>query len=219
MARGDRLFELMQLLRKGGTHRAQDLAQALGVSVRTIWRDVDRLRANGVPVAGTRGAGYRITDAVILPPLNLAQDELDALNLGMAIVLEANDPDLKAAATRLAAKIDAVLPERVVADADLWKFAASPWQNAARGFSHLATVRAAIRARQKLRVTGRDPGKNRARIVRPLQLACLGRIWTLTAWCETGARFAEFRLDLIETAEALPELFTDEPGKRLADLP
>jgi len=218
MRRTDRLFDIIQILRDGKLHRAQDIADRLEVSVRTIYRDMDTLVASGVPVEGERGVGYMITEAITLPPLSLTVAELEALNLGMAIVGEAADPDLKAAAESLAEKIDAVLPTQVVAEADAWKFAVYPFADAARGFSHMATLRAAIRARQKLRLvyTSKD-GAATTRVVRPLHMEYWGRIWTLTAWCELRAAHRVFRVDLIETSEALPELFVDEPGKTLAD--
>ena len=218
MRRSDRLFELMQILRDGSMHRAQDMAAALGVSVRTIWRDMDTLRDSGVPVEGERGVGYKITAPVTLPPLNLTMAELEALNLGMAIVAEAVDPDLRAAATSLAAKVDAVSPQRAATDADAWKFAIYPFQDMARGFAHMSTLRAAIKARQKLRLVYHSKeGRITTRIIRPLHMEFWGRIWTLTAWCELRAAFRVFRVDLIQTAEALPELFTDEPGKTFKD--
>ena len=218
MRRSDRLFDIIQILRDGKLHRAQDIAARLEVSVRTIYRDMDTLVASGVPVSGERGVGYMVTEAITLPPLTLTSAELEALNLGMAIVAEAADADLKAAAEALAAKIDAVLPERTVAEAEAWKFAVYPFADAARGFSHMPTLRAAIKARQKLRLTYHSKGDRvTSRVIRPLHMEYWGRVWTLTAWCELRAGFRVFRVDLIQSAEALPELFVDEPGKRIED--
>ena len=144
MRRTDRLFDIIQILRDGNLHRAQDIAEALEVSVRTIYRDMDTLTASGIPVQGERGVGYMVTSQITLPPLNLTTEELEALNLGMAIVAEAADPGLKAAATSLAAKVDAVLPIQTIAEADAWKFAVYPFADAARGFAHMPALRAAI---------------------------------------------------------------------------
>ena len=218
MRRTDRLFDIIGILRDGKLHRAQDIAARLEVSIRTIYRDMDTLVASGVPVQGERGVGYMITEAITLPPLTLAVAQLEALNLGMAIVAEAADPDLKAAALSLADKVDAVLPTQTIAEADAWKFAVYPFADAARGFAHMPTLRAAIRARQKLRLvyTSKD-GAVTTRVVRPLHMEYWGRVWTMTAWCEWRAAFRVFRVDLITSAEALPELFVDEPGKTLAD--
>lgn len=220
MRRTDRLFEIIQILRDGQLHRAQDIAERLEVSVRTVYRDMDTLVASGVPVEGARGVGYMVREQITLPPLNLTSQELEALNLGMAIVAEAADPDLKRAALSLADKIDAVLPTQTIAEADAWKFAVYPFADAARGFSHMSTLRAAIKARQKLALRYRRiDGTLTKRTIRPLHMEYWGRVWTLTAWCETRQAFRVFRVDLIEDASALPELFVDEPGKTLADFP
>ncbi|MGC3936645.1 helix-turn-helix transcriptional regulator [Roseobacter sp. EG26] len=218
MRRTDRLFDIIQILRDGKLHRAQDIAEKLEVSTRTIYRDMDTLTASGIPVEGERGVGYMITQAITLPPLTLTVEELEALNLGMAIVGEAADPDLKAAALSLADKVDAVLPTQTVSEADAWKFAVYPFADAARGFTHMPVLRAAIRAKQKLRIvyTSKD-NQITTRTIRPLHMEYWGRIWTLTSWCEMRGAFRVFRVDLIQTAEALPELFVDEPGKTIAD--
>tara|TARA_R110000787_G_scaffold137943_13_gene251566 strand:+ start:87 stop:752 length:666 start_codon:yes stop_codon:yes gene_type:complete len=218
MARSDRLFDLLTVLRDGKLHTAQALAQRMGVSVRTLYRDMDSLAASGVPVAGTRGTGYRLTHTITLPPLALTEAELEALELGLAIAAEVADPQMRAAANTLADKLDAVLPQSAVPQADAWKFAASAFADAARGLSQIPTLRAAIKARQKLRITytGRD-GAVTSRVIRPLHLEYWSRIWTLTAWCELRSAHRVFRLDLVNSAEALPELFNDEPGKTLAD--
>ena len=218
MRRTDRLFDLIQILRDGKLHTAQEMAEACEVSVRTIYRDMDTLVASGVPVQGERGVGYMITEAISLPPLTLTTEELEALNLGMAIVAEAADDTLKSAAQSLASKVDAVLPERTIAEADKWKFAVYPFADAMRGFARMPTLRAAIRARQKLRLTYQSKeNRTTTRIVRPLHMEYWGRVWTLTTWCELRDAFRVFRVDLIKEAEALPEMFVDEPGKRLAD--
>ena len=218
MRRTDRLFDIIQILRDGKLHRAQDIADRLEVSVRTIYRDMDTLVASGVPVEGERGVSYMVRDQITLPPLNLTPEELEALNLGMAIVAEAADPDLKAAALSLADKVDAVLPAQTIAEADTWKFAVYPFADAARGFAHMSTLRAAIKARQKLHLQYRRiDGTLSERKVRPLQMEYWGRVWTLTAWCEKRNDFRVFRVDLIVETTALPELFVDEPGKRLSD--
>jgi predicted DNA-binding transcriptional regulator YafY len=219
MARTDRLFDLMRLLRDGRLYRAQDLADRLGVSLRTIYRDMDTLIASGVPIAGERGLGYMATSAITLPPLNLSMTELEALHLGMAIVGEAADEELQAAAKSLSAKIDAVLPEDRKTPPAGFGFAVYPFADAAKGFRHMPQIRAAIRARQKLRLAYRnDAGVLTERVIRPLQLDYWGRVWTAAAWCELRRDFRTFRVDRIEELTVLPQLFIDEPGKSLADL-
>ena len=217
MRRSDRLFDLISRLRDGQIHRAEDLARLHNVSVRTIYRDIEVLKTSGLPVEGTPGTGYRARPTITLPALSLRPEEMEALQLGLAIVSETTDPDLKSAANALADKIDAGLTEEVPGQTPL---AIYPFSDAVRGFSHMPTIRAAIRGRQKLQLTCRDPmGGTEEDIIRPLRLAHWGRIWLLTAWSEQMSDFRDFRLDLIETSQTLPELFVDEPGKSLADAP
>lgn len=218
MRRTDRLFDLVQILRDGRLHRAQDMADALEVSVRTIYRDMDTLMSSGLPIEGERGLGYMITAEITLPPLNLTMTELEALHLGMAVVGEAADAELQAAARSLSSKIDAVLPEDRRAPPTGWGFAVYPFADAARGFQHMPPIRAAIRARQKLDITYRSLDATvTARTVRPLELEYWGRVWTATCWCELREDFRVFRVDRIEELRVLPALFVDEDGKRLAD--
>ena len=212
------MFQIVRILREGGLHRAEDIAARTGVSVRTIYRDMEALERPVVPVSGARGVGYRVADTTSLPPLTFTPDELEALNLGMAVVAEAADTALREAAVRLTKKLDAALPERSIAEAEQWKHAVHPFADAARAFLHLPTLRAAIRARQKLRLTYQSKEHRiKTQVVRPLEVEYWGRIWTLTGWCELRKGFREFRVDLIASAEALPEMFIDEPGKRLVD--
>jgi predicted DNA-binding transcriptional regulator YafY len=209
MNRSDRLFRLLETLGDHRLHRAEDLATAQAVSLRTLYRDIGRLQSSGVPVAGTRGAGYQLGQATLLPPLTLTDPEVEALQIALAIVLETTDPDLKSAATSLAAKIDAGLPLAGSDPAADWKQIEHPFANAARGMGHLPILRAAIRARQKLKITynGAD-AILRSLILHPASLQHQARSWILQGWDQTNATNTTLRLDLIENAEALPELFT-----------
>ncbi|WP_370401752.1 helix-turn-helix transcriptional regulator [Sulfitobacter sp. JB4-11] len=215
--RADRLYDLLRLLRGGGVQRAGDLAARLGVSTRTIYRDVERLAASGVPVTGTRGTGYVLAQDITLPPLTLTAAEIEALNLSLAVLAEAADDDLRTAATSLSAKLDAALPTEALSDADAWKTTFSPFADASRTLSHLPLLRSAIKVRQKvvLTYTGAD-GTVTRRVIRPLRTAYVARSWTLTAWCELREGLREFRLDLIESADALPELFVEDPDTLLS---
>lgn len=212
--RKDRLLGLVTLLGDGGVHRAEDLAHRFGVSVRTIYRDLDRLSAAGVPVTGTRGQGYRARSDVTLPPLDLGLDELEALHLGLAIVGEAGEGDLRQAAARLWARIDALLPDEAGSPAALWGDVLALPGSAARVLRHLPAIRAAVRARQKLALTLESGESLR---LRPLELSYWGRIWTLTGWSEGEADFRILDPSAIRALQVLPELFVDEAGRTLAD--
>ncbi len=213
MRRADRLMSLIQILRDGTLHNASDLAKATGVSLRTIYRDMDTLAASGVPIEGERGVGYRVIAAITLPPLNLTMTEMEALHIGLQAVGQNADDELSAAARTLSAKIDAVMPEDRARAPTGYGFAVYPFADAARGFQHLPMIRQALRTRQKLRMTMPDGD----RTVRPLQLDYWGRLWTCLVWCEKTRDFAELRIDQISQISILPSLFVDEKGKTLAD--
>lgn len=187
--------------------------------MRTIYRDMDRLALSGVPVAGKRGLGYAMTAPVTLPPLNLTLTELEALHVGLGVVAEVADDELRRAAKALAAKVDAVLPEDRSAPPSGWGIATHPFQEAAGGFRHMPQIRKAIRSRQKLQITYADTHGNRSnRVIRPLKLDYWGRVWTTSCWCELDQAFREFRIDRIRDLKVMAELFVEEQGKSLADL-
>lgn len=212
MRRADRLMSLVQILRDGALHRASDLAAAVDVSLRTIYRDMETLAASGVPIEGERGVGYHVTAAITLPPLNLTMTELEALHLGLMAVAGGNDDELAGAAKTLNQKLDAVMPEDRSRSPAPYSFAVYPFADAAKGFQHLPQIRQAIRARQKLMLT--IGGHNRT--VRPLQLDYWGRLWTCVVWCETTKAFDDLRVDQITDMRILPSLFVDEAGKSLS---
>lgn len=212
MTRNARLTDLIDLLRDGQTHVATDLAVRFGVTERTIYRDMARLQDAGVPVQGTPGRGYRQTAEITLPPLALSRAELEALHLGLSIVGEAGDSDLRAAADTLSAQIDAALSEDGRSAGVRWGFTPTPTGTSARQLSFLPTLRAALRGRQKIAITA--AGKPHR--LRPLALDYWGRIWTCGGWCDTCDAFHDIPLDQITAVEVLSALFVEEPGKDIA---
>ncbi|MBZ4023930.1 DNA-binding protein [Rhodobacter sp. TJ_12] len=118
MTRNERLEQIMMLLRDGQLVRAQDMAAQLGVSDRTIWRDMKTLVDYGVPVEGERGVGYVLRRAVALPPLVLSADELAALHHVLRLAEAHAETRIGAGARSLAAKIRAVMPPDPAEDAD-----------------------------------------------------------------------------------------------------
>lgn len=214
MKRTQRLYALIEKLKDGKLHRAEDLARELGVSVRTVYRDMDALAASGVPVEGERGHGYSARAAITLPPLNLTEAELEALHLGLVAVGQSADAEMQNAARSLSSKIDAVLPEDLHGAPKSFGFAVYPFADAAEAFRHLAALRSAIRSKQRLRITFED-GQDQD--VRPLRMDYWGRVWTLLCWSETHSVFKTLRVDQMDQVTILPGLFVDEPGKTLSD--
>jgi predicted DNA-binding transcriptional regulator YafY len=115
MKRDQRLYDLIQILRDGKLHTAAELAGRLGVSVRTIWRDMAMAAATGLPVTGERGLGYILRSPLLLPPTMLTPDEIDALAAGLRHV-EATDPARARASRSLLAKVATLLPQAGLAE-------------------------------------------------------------------------------------------------------
>lgn len=218
MRRADRLFQIIQLLRsRRRAATAAWLAERLGVSLRSVYRDVRDLVASGTPIEGEAGVGYTLRD-YDLPPLMFDTGEIEALALGARVAAAFGDDALAQAAASALAKVDLVLPPRLkprLSGAAL--FAPRTWAGRATSET-LLNVRAALAERRKLRLEYvRADGAATERTVRPLGAFFWGRAWTLTAWCELRQDFRSFRLDRILTIEPQPERFEEEPGKTLRD--
>lgn len=218
MRRADRLFEIIQILRRRNLTRARDLAEKLEVSERTIYRDVQDLMASGVPIDGEAGVGYVLRKGFDLPPLMFDEQEIEALVLGARIVQSWADPKLAEAATNVIAKVEAVVPPRlrkVMADTALL----APANHASEPISvDPSALRDAVRNAHKVHFAYRDEDDNASqRTVRPLALAFYGRVWLLVSWCEMRNDFRSFRLDRMQTLDVLPDTFTPEPGKTIDD--
>ena len=217
MRRADRLFQLIEILRRKRVTTAKQLAQTLEVSERTIYRDIRDLISSGVPIEGEAGVGY-VLEAFDLPPLMFDQDEIEALAFGMRMVQTWGDSELAHAAERALGKVQAVLPEErqhLVEATPL--FAPAHFGEGLVRFD-IAGLRHAIRERRYVRVSYVDyHGAATERRLRPLAMVFLGQVWLLTAWCELRDDFRAFRPDRIKRLEVLEERFPDEPGKRLQD--
>jgi len=110
MKRDSRLFDIVQSLRDGRLHTADELAKALGVSTRTIWRDMAMMAATGLPIEGERGLGYILRSPLMLPPMMLTPDELEALVEGLRHVGLDGNPNARAARSLLI-KVATLLPQ------------------------------------------------------------------------------------------------------------
>ena len=86
MRRAERLFRLVNEMRSRDVCTAQDLAQALEVSLSTIYRDVAHLRGSGLPIEGEAGVGYIQRPGFDLPAMTFTHDQIDALAVGLAFV-------------------------------------------------------------------------------------------------------------------------------------
>jgi len=204
MRRADRLFQTVQLIRGRRLCTAAWLAQRLQVSLRTVYRDVADLAAQGVPIDGEAGVGYRMAQALVAA-VRLAQPRLDA--------------SLAAQAEAALGKVLAVLPPATRVAAEALALYAPDLGTDAATRERLLQLREAIASRRLLHIRYLDlKDVPSSRTLRPLGCFNWGQVWTLAAWCETRADFRSFRLDRISALQVLDTPFRDEPGRTLADL-
>ncbi|MEX6508825.1 helix-turn-helix transcriptional regulator [Jiella sp. M17.18] len=198
MSRAARLLDLIEVLRRHRRPvRGADLANELGISLRTLYRDIATLQADGVPIEGEAGLGYVLRPGHTLPPLMFDGDEVDALVLGLRFVGRRLPELLGAKAESALAKIEAVLPAgRSAAEVQLL---AGPRTGAEP--LCLKPIREAIRGEQSLDIRYRDrEGQETARRVWPLAVGFFDAAEMLAAWCEMRGDFRHFRLDRIAAA-------------------
>lgn len=200
MRRADRLFQLVQILRTRRFATGQQLADALQVSKRTVYRDIQDLQASEVPIRGEAGVGYTLERGYELPPLRFTTAELEALVLGARMVQSFADQELSEGARSALVKIEAVLPEQlrsVLIDTPL--YALDFRTGEMTGGSVFGELRRAIAAKRTVTFAYRDrEGQQTARTVRPLGLYFWGRSWSLAAWCEMRSDYRNFRPDRMD---------------------
>jgi predicted DNA-binding transcriptional regulator YafY len=218
MRRADRLFEIIQVLRRKKLTRAADLAARLGVSERTVYRDISDMIARGVPIEGEAGVGYIMRPGFDLPPLMFNENEIEALLLGARIIQSWADPELAEAAASAIDKVGAVSPEPLRKQLDLIALWA-PAEHAREAIAiDQAALRRAIRHHQRIRFVYRDLNeRSTARVVRPLIMAFYGPVWLLAAWCEMRKGFRVFRIDRMAEMIVLDGTFEREPGRTAED--
>ena len=218
MRRTDRLFELIQIFRDGRLKLGRDLAEQLGVSLRTLYRDIDTLVASGVPITGERGVGYLMQGPVFLPPLNITQGELEVLELGLALVQASFGQVISADAQTLGDKVRAVLPRPEMLDPHRGSIGVYHTKFSDAERETLEVVRRGILSRTKLRFDYLSLRQERsARHVRPLEVQVWESVLTLTVWCEDRHDFRAFRLDRMENVQLTEDGFRLESGKTFTD--
>jgi predicted DNA-binding transcriptional regulator YafY len=220
MRRADRLFQIVNVVRRRRTATtATHLAERLGVSERTVYRDIRDLMLAGTPIDGEAGVGYRIRPGYDLPPLMFDRDEIQALVLGARIVRQFGDPALARASDAILGKVAAIVPKDLAPLVAETRLFVPSTIGAGKSAEALALAREAVIARRKLALSyANADGVATERTVRPLGIFFWGRTWTLAAWCELRQGFRNFRLDRVAASAMLDDTFEDEAGKTLRDL-
>ena len=190
----------MQLLRR---HRypvsGAALASSLGVSLRTLYRDIAELQTQGAHIEGAPGLGYVLKPGFMLPPLMFSEEEIEAIVLGSRWVAKRTDGALADAAANALAKIAAVLPSDLRASLEASTLLIGPGDPLPPMIVELTDIREAIRAERKLLLSYRDEaGRVSERVIWPFALGFFDRVRMIVGWCELRDDFRNFRADRIE---------------------
>lgn len=215
MSRSQRLLELIHLLH---SHRfpvpGARLAETLGISLRTLYRDIATLQAQGASIEGEPGLGYVLRPGFMLPPLMFGEEELEALVLGSRWVASHADPRLRIAAQSALNRIATVLPADLRDTLDANALLVAPSRQPVRETVDMALIRRAIRLERKLLIRYLDlKERESTRTIWPFALGYFDHVRVLVGWCETREAFRHFRADRILTAELTAERY---PRRRQA---
>lgn len=209
MARTERLFQLMQALRRlPSPVTAEQLADDTGVSPRTLYRDIETLRGLGAVIDGAAGFGYTLIEDAQLPPLAFDTEEIEALVLGLREVMAVGDPDLAASAeaalTKLGARLPATQSHRLKhAVLTAHRFDRPPAPTVAA-----RALRTAIWEERQVRFAYRDAkGDSTEREVKPLGIVFFQSSHCLLAYCLLRDGFRAFRLDRMDALEVTQTSF------------
>lgn len=215
MRRADRLFQIIQILRRTRAPlTAETIAAELETSKRTVYRDIATLIGQRVPIRGEAGLGYVLEDGFDLPPLMLTPDEIEAAVLGAQWVARRGDPALARAAADLIAKIGVAVPER------LRPYVIEPatgtpplWGDQPVDGIDMAQARVWIYAGRKIALRYRDQHERESeRTVWPVKVGYFDTVRILIAWCELRRDFRHFRTDRIAGATFLDERYPERPA-------
>ncbi|UES60065.1 HTH domain-containing protein (plasmid) [Roseibium aggregatum] len=202
MQRTDRLFEIIQLLRRQSQPVAStNLAKQLEVSQRTIYRDIVTLQSMRVPIEGEVGVGYIMTEDYDLPPLNFDREEIEAIIVGLSLLSRTGDKALERAAKRVLSKVDtAKLPADTLSVSD--------WGIEGINPIIIGILRTAVAEERKVEIKYTDlSGAATRRLVLPLAITYYVRVAVLATWCELRSDFRHFRIDRITDCDLLQDTY------------
>ncbi|HWD80519.1 MAG TPA: YafY family protein [Kribbella sp.] len=219
-----RLLKLLSLLQQPKEWSGAALAEELGVGVRTVRRDVDKLRNLGYPVDAVPGvAGYRLGAGAALPPLLLDDEEAVAVAVGLRAAANGTVAGTEEASVRALTKLEQVLPSRLRYRIELLQqVAVTPAGGPSVQPDVLLAVAAACRDHHRLRFDYRNhDGTATTRTTEPHRLVHTGRRWYLVAWDLDRDDWRTFRVDRLEpriptgprfTPREVPELASTNRG-------
>jgi predicted DNA-binding transcriptional regulator YafY len=207
MSRAARLLRLVQNLRRYRTPQtAEHFSELLGVSVRSIYRDIATLREQGATIDGEAGVGYLLKPGFLLPPLMFSDEEIEAIVLGLRLVEHQGDTLLQSAAVDVTAKLRAVLPATLRSTVDEVGLITGPPPVLPESRVDIAGIRAAIRSSRKVLIEYDDASQRAtARTIWPLALTFFERVRVVIAHCELRGDYRNFRVDRMRSWTTLSE--------------
>ncbi len=208
MARSIRMFEIVQLLRGASRPRtAQEIADELDVTKRTIYRDIVSLQSMQIPIEGEAGIGYIMRPGFELPPINFDDEEAEAVSVGLKMIARTGDKSLIKAARRAARKLADATPLNET-------LYTSSWGPRTADDVILSQFREAVRQDTKVEIDYQDgAGKISQRTILPVAIIYYSESVVLAAWCELRGDFRHFRPDRITSYTILAETFSNESLK------
>jgi predicted DNA-binding transcriptional regulator YafY len=177
---------------------AARLAEEMDVSLRSLYRDIDSLRAAGARIEGERGYGYRLIEDYALPPQTFDRGEIEAIALGLAEVKHMGDPALAKSAISVLAKVAATLPDE--GEQHLFHAISQVYHPDARyaDVRGMDAIRQACWKEEALTITYADKGHAISeRTILPLAVMYTERTLTVLAWCCLREGYRMFRTDRI----------------------
>lgn len=209
MSRAERLLGLIDELRRHHyAVTAHQLADATGVSLRTLYRDIGSLRSQGAPIEGEGGVGYLLKPGFMLPPLMFPEAEIEALAVGARWVIERTDPELAEAAKSALARIGAVLPRKHDAFLQSDFHIVGPPAAGMLSSVDIGTIRKSIRRERKLILDYADVGgKATKRVIWPFLIGYFGQASLVAGWCELRQGIRHFRADRMKSITPTDERY------------
>lgn len=205
--RSERLLALMQALRRRRRPVAgQVLAEETGVSLRSLYRDIETLKSMGAAIDGEAGLGFQLRADYFLPPLMFANEEIEALVLGLRTQIYGRDGEMSGAARDALAKISAILPEDRRAEMEAIGLFALPPRGGEGQDARLANLRRALREERQVEIAYRDlKGVSSQRVIYPVALGYYEERQVLVAWCTLRQDYRRFRIDGMEAVAVLTD--------------
>ncbi len=211
MSRTSRLFEMLGVLRaRRRPVTALELAEELGVSERSVYRDVETLRLLGAPLDGQAGVGFVLREGFFLPNFAFSPEEMDALILGLGWVQQRADPALAQSSESALAKIFASRVDRPSTADHTPALMTAASVSERSDPAQVASLRQAIRQLRKVSISYQDTaGSITERVVWPMTIVYFDDVRVLAAWCEKRTAFRHFRVDRVQTAIMLDERYPE----------